>query len=125
MPVRPPQIRPLPRREARPRTPGRRREDRTAPKAVGRPPDGIPEALNRRVIVERIRPAIDGGRWPIKRTVGEAVQVFAAIFADGHDVIVAVLRDRHRPAGPDRLTGDRDLESDNQDSPLEPLKISS
>jgi starch synthase (maltosyl-transferring) len=57
-------------------------------------PVGIPEALSRRVVVERIRPAIDNGRWPIKRTVGETVQVWADIFADGHDVILAVLRDR-------------------------------
>jgi len=55
--------------------------------------NGIPEALARRVIVERIRPAIDNGRWPIKRTVGEPVDVFAHIFADGHDVVAAVLRD--------------------------------
>src|SRR5216110_2835159 len=54
----------------------------------------IPDALARRVIVERIRPAIDNGRWPIKRTVGESVQVWADIFADGHDVVAAVVRDR-------------------------------
>jgi starch synthase (maltosyl-transferring) len=65
----------------------------------------IPDALARRVIVERIRPAIDHGRWPIKRTTGEAVQVFADIFADGHDVVAAVLREccapaAHSPAAP-------------------------
>src|SRR6266508_6244545 len=54
----------------------------------------IPDRLTRRVIVERIRPEIDGGRFPIKRTVGEAVEVTADIFADGHDVVVALLRDR-------------------------------
>src|SRR5439155_21248413 len=52
------------------------------------------EAFSRRVVVERIRPDIDSGRFPIKRTVGESVDVSATIFADGHDVIVAVLRDR-------------------------------
>jgi starch synthase (maltosyl-transferring) len=59
-----------------------------------RPTADIPERLTRRVIVERIRPEIDGGRFPIKRTVGEAVEVTAHIFADGHDVLVALLRDR-------------------------------
>ena len=34
-----------------------------------------------RVIVERIWPEIDGGRFPIKRTVGERVTVGADIFA--------------------------------------------
>ena len=48
-----------------------------------------------RVVIERIQPEVDGGRFPIKRTVGETVDVSATIFADGHDVLVAVLRDRH------------------------------
>jgi starch synthase (maltosyl-transferring) len=52
------------------------------------------EDYSRRVVVEHIRPTVDGGRFPIKRTVGEAVEVTADIFADGHDVIAAVLRDR-------------------------------
>ena len=50
----------------------------------------------RRVIIENVRPEVDGGRFPIKRTVGEPVEVTADIFADGHDVLLAVLR--HRPA---------------------------
>ena len=45
-----------------------------------------------RVIIERVEPEIDGGRFPIKRTVGESVSVEADIFADGHDVLAAVLR---------------------------------
>ena len=49
-----------------------------------------------RVIVEHVRPEIDGGRFPIKRTIGERVHVTADIFADGHDVVVAVVRDRPR-----------------------------
>jgi len=52
------------------------------------------DALSLRVIVEQIQPEVDAGRFPIKRTVGESVHVTAKIFADGHDVIVAVLRDR-------------------------------
>jgi starch synthase (maltosyl-transferring) len=52
------------------------------------------ERLARRVIIENVRPNVDGGRFPIKRTVGEAVTVTADIFADGHDLLVAVLRDR-------------------------------
>src|ERR1051325_9481731 len=55
----------------------------------------LAEALSRRVVVEGIRPEIDGGRFPIKRTVGETVDVTATVFADGHDVLVAMLRDRH------------------------------
>jgi starch synthase (maltosyl-transferring) len=48
-----------------------------------------------RVTIERVRPEIDGGRFPIKRTVGERVTVEADAFADGHDVLGAALRYRH------------------------------
>jgi starch synthase (maltosyl-transferring) len=54
----------------------------------------IPAALSHRVVIERIRPQIDAGRFAVKRTIGESVEVRAAIFADGHDVLVAVLQDR-------------------------------
>jgi starch synthase (maltosyl-transferring) len=60
-----------------------------------------PAALSRRVIIERIRPQVDGGRFPAKRSVGEPVLVRAEIFADGHDVLAAVLLDRPaRRVGP-------------------------
>ncbi len=52
----------------------------------------IPEELSRRVVIDQVRPAIDGGRFPIKRTVGEVVDVSADIFADGHDVVMAVVQ---------------------------------
>jgi starch synthase (maltosyl-transferring) len=44
-----------------------------------------------RVIIEGVQPEIDGGRFPIKRSVGESVAVEADIFTDGHDVISAIL----------------------------------
>ena len=50
-----------------------------------------PDAGRRRVVIEGIQPAIDAGRFPIKRTVGEEVVVEADIFADGHDQLSAVL----------------------------------
>src|SRR5437588_777738 len=50
-----------------------------------------------RVIIEAVHPAIDGGAFPIKRTVGEEVVVEADIFAEGHDVLKAVLK--HRAVG--------------------------
>jgi starch synthase (maltosyl-transferring) len=54
----------------------------------------------RRVIVERVWPEIDGGRFPIKRSVGEKVTVSADIFADGHDLLAGVVKYRLVPAGP-------------------------
>src|SRR5712692_8797296 len=56
----------------------------------------IKPAFARKVVIENVRPEIDCGRFPIKRTIGERVEVTADIFADGHDVLYAVLR--HRPA---------------------------
>jgi len=45
----------------------------------------------RRVIIEGITPAVDGGRFPVKRTVGDQVRVEADIFTDGHDAVSASL----------------------------------
>ena len=50
-----------------------------------------------RVVIEGVKPEVDAGRFPAKRSVGEEVQVEANIFCDGHDVIRCVLC--HRPAG--------------------------
>jgi starch synthase (maltosyl-transferring) len=47
------------------------------------------------VIIERVEPEIDGGRFAIKRTVGDEVLVSADILADGHDVLTAVVRFRN------------------------------
>ena len=42
-----------------------------------------------RVIIENIQPQIEGGLYPVKRTIGERVDVIATIFGDGHDHIRA------------------------------------
>jgi starch synthase (maltosyl-transferring) len=53
--------------------------------------------LQRRVVVEAVRPQVDGGRFPVKRVPGERVTVTADIFADGHDELGAVVL--YRKAG--------------------------
>src|SRR5438128_1963742 len=68
------------------------------PMAAHAPP--LPDRLARRVVIDNVRPRVDEGRVPIKRTVGESVEVIADIFADGHDVVVAVLQYRHQPQIP-------------------------
>jgi starch synthase (maltosyl-transferring) len=50
-----------------------------------------PRLVLRRVVIENLAPEIDGGKYPIKRTVGEQVVVEADIHADGHDVLGAVV----------------------------------
>jgi len=49
------------------------------------------ELEGRRVVIEAVKPEVDGGRFAIKRTVGEKVVVEADIFADGHDALAGRL----------------------------------
>ena len=44
-----------------------------------------------RAVIERVLPAVDGGRFPLKRVVGDSVDVTADCFADGHDVVACAL----------------------------------
>src|SRR6516164_2167057 len=43
-------------------------------------------------VIENLRPLIDGGRYPIKRIVGDDLVVEADVFKDGHDVVAATLK---------------------------------
>ncbi|HVM25378.1 MAG TPA: alpha-1,4-glucan--maltose-1-phosphate maltosyltransferase [Candidatus Limnocylindrales bacterium] len=56
-------------------------------------PEPGPEAVGTRrsVVIERIEPELDGGRYPVKRVVGDQLFVTADIFADGHDLLDAAL----------------------------------
>lgn len=47
-----------------------------------------------RTVIENVYPEIDGGRFPVKRIVGETVDVEADIFVDGHEALSAVLEYR-------------------------------
>ena len=73
-------------------------------------------ALLRRVIVEGVSPQVDEGRYPAKATTGEEIVVEADVFADGHDILAAVVLWRQRgtatwrevpmtPLGNDRWRG--------------------
>jgi starch synthase (maltosyl-transferring) len=46
----------------------------------------------KRFFIEDIYPTVDGGRFPVKRIADEAVDVWADVFRDGHEVIAAALR---------------------------------
>jgi starch synthase (maltosyl-transferring) len=45
-----------------------------------------------RIQIQRVRPQLDGGRYAVKRTTGDSVDVAATIFRDGHDVLGAAVR---------------------------------
>ncbi|MEO8510743.1 MAG: alpha-1,4-glucan--maltose-1-phosphate maltosyltransferase [Chloroflexota bacterium] len=74
----------------------------------------------RTIMIERLSPELDGGRWPVKRVVGDTLHVAADIFADGHDLLDAALLVRPdgastwsehpmRPIDDDRWAGDAPL----------------
>lgn len=62
-----------------------------------------------RVIIEAVKPEVDCGRFPIKRVIGEIIEVEAAVFCDGHDRVRAMVR--HRAAG----------SAEWQEAPMQPL----
>jgi starch synthase (maltosyl-transferring) len=77
----------------------------------------LPQDGRQRAVIENVKPEIDAGRFPVKRTVGEKVTVEADIFADGHDLLSAVLKVRRKqydqwtetpmaPFGNDRWRGE-------------------
>jgi starch synthase (maltosyl-transferring) len=72
----------------------------------------------RRVIVQNVQPRVDDGRYPVKRTAGETLDVRAEVFADGHDHLVVLLR--HRRGGTARWseTPMRALGNDEWRAPL-------
>ena len=63
----------------------------------------------KRVIIEGVQPEVDGGRFHIKRTVGDRLRVEADIVTDGHDVIAAELLYR------------REQDAEWQAAPMQPL----
>ncbi|MDO8120076.1 alpha-1,4-glucan--maltose-1-phosphate maltosyltransferase [Isoptericola sp. b490] len=42
-----------------------------------------------RIPVVDVQPVLEGGRWPAKAVVGEAVEVTATVFREGHDAVAA------------------------------------
>ena len=52
----------------------------------------LTEALKApRVAIEHVTPCVDGGAFPIKRVIGQAITVEADVFTDGHDMVAAEL----------------------------------
>src|SRR5579859_6488228 len=80
-----------------------------APTEGLRPMERLRMDARRRVAIERVRPEIDGGRFAIKRVVGESVVVEADIFADGHDQLAC------------RILYWQGTEKEPQSSPMVPL----
>ena len=67
---------------------------RRGARAIGELVLALPEGRCR-VVALAVRPEIDGGRYPVKRVVGDLLAVEADLIADGHDVLRARLLYRH------------------------------
>jgi starch synthase (maltosyl-transferring) len=59
--------------------------------AAGSPVEA-PAAAAPRIVIQYPVPAVDDGRYPAKRCVGDRVAVQADVFRDGHDLIRATVR---------------------------------
>src|SRR4051812_35476362 len=51
-----------------------------------------------RIQIQQVWPTVDCGRYPVKRTVGEPVEVRADIFRDGHEILGAAVLYRAVPS---------------------------
>jgi starch synthase (maltosyl-transferring) len=66
----------------------------------------------RRVVVGGVSPSVEGGRYPVKRIVGEPVVVEADLLVDGHDKLAGALLVRRRGDAAWRETPLQPLEND-------------
>ncbi|MGH3030230.1 MAG: alpha-1,4-glucan--maltose-1-phosphate maltosyltransferase [Gaiellaceae bacterium] len=73
-----------------------------------------------RIQIERVWPQLDCGRYPVKRTLGESVDVWADIFRDGHEVLRAAVRYRRAGARRWREAPMQEVESDRWTGGFEP-----
>jgi starch synthase (maltosyl-transferring) len=73
------------------------RLQRAAPKVDAKAAEAALKRLAAdRVAIEAVVPELDGGRFPVKRVVGDVLEVEADVFCDGHDKIAAALMIRHQ-----------------------------
>ena len=94
-----------------------------APASAPRPDDAARQAP-RRIVIQYPAPAVDGGRYPVKRCVGDEVAVSVDVFRDGHELIRAVVRYRSPPGPtpvPDRSPPDPTSAPDR--SPPDPTPV--
>ena len=51
-------------------------------------------SISRPIVIQNVWPEIDGGRYPVKREVGDVLEVWADVFRDGHSLVAAILKVR-------------------------------
>ena len=86
-------VEPLEVRVLRSRSPKRIRDG--APKETGGEAASslhVPWRPGVRIAIQDVYPEVDGGRHPVKRVLGDELEVQADVFCDGHDQLRAVVR---------------------------------
>ncbi|MGH7348578.1 MAG: maltotransferase domain-containing protein, partial [Candidatus Rokuibacteriota bacterium] len=66
----------------------------------------------RPIAIEHVRPAVDDGRYPVKRVVGDTFTVTADIFKEGHDLLAASILHRAADGADWRETALRPVDND-------------
>jgi starch synthase (maltosyl-transferring) len=82
-------LEPMTRTTSRPRSGSTSSPQRSPQSATGPGADAV--GTRSSIVIERVAPELDGGRHAVKRVVGDTLLVSADIFADGHDLLDAVL----------------------------------
>jgi starch synthase (maltosyl-transferring) len=76
----------------------------------------LPKTPQPRIQIQAVEPIVDCGRYAVKRTVGDTVEVYATVVKDGHDTLAGAVRVKApgakqwqelplRPYGEDRWGG--------------------
>jgi starch synthase (maltosyl-transferring) len=52
----------------------------------------LPKSPQPRIQIQSVEPLLDCGRYAVKRTVGETVEVYATLVKDGHDTLAGAVR---------------------------------
>ncbi|MFN2450872.1 MAG: maltotransferase domain-containing protein, partial [Candidatus Dormibacteria bacterium] len=74
----------------------------------------VSDVRRQRVVIEDVRPVVDGGEFAAKAVTNQPLEVRATVFADGHDELIALVR-HGRPGR------DGELGSTAQEVALDPL----
>jgi starch synthase (maltosyl-transferring) len=69
----------------------------TLPRSITPP---LPHHAPPRIVIDKVSPEVDGGRFAAKRVVGQVLVVDADILIDGHDELDCRLRVRPGTTGP-------------------------
>ncbi|WP_241687678.1 maltotransferase domain-containing protein [Janthinobacterium sp. 17J80-10] len=59
----------------------------------------VAAAANPRIAIEAVGPCVDAGLFPVKRIIGDAVDIEADVFADGHDKLAVAVHWRAADEG--------------------------